>query len=166
MKPRLWPTYLFCAALGAAAYLFLSAHPQWTLFPYAKILNILFGYHFSYAGDCYQAMGSGVVISQTCSGVNLFASVYGILVFGFLRRFPGASKRFSAALACFGIALAVAFAATLARIILSLPFCESRHFKLIHTVFSLCVFYGTGLWVYLCAQKIMRRFPNETSKVV
>ena len=157
MKARLWLTYVLCAAMGMAVYFFLFLHIKWTLFPYVKALNVLFGFHFHETADGYEALGSGFAITETCGGVNLFISLYMILVFGFLRRFPGTLQRVAVALACVGIALLIAFLATLGRIIISLPFCEWRHFKLGHTVLSLCVFYGTGLWVYMRAQKIVRR---------
>ena len=167
MKARPWPAYLICAAVAAAIYVFLSIHTQWTLFPYTKALNALFGFHFYAIDDGYQAAGSGFMITRTCSGVNLFAGLCMILVFGFLHRFHGTKRRTFAAMACIVAALLVTFIATLARIILSLPFAESEHFKLIHTVLSLCVFYGTGLLVYWCAHKVVRRYTHETqTKVV
>ena len=159
MKNRqLYPTYLLCAALAAAAYILLSIHTRWTLFPYTKALELLFGFHFYYTGAAYEAAGSGVVITKACSGVNLFLSLNAILSVGFIHRFRGGKKGLLLAPLFFAASVCVAFAATLARIIVSLPFCESPHFKLIHTVISLCVFFGTGLLVYSLTQKITDRF--------
>jgi len=148
---KLLPFYLLCAALAAAAYVLLSAHTEWTLFPYTKVLELLFGLHFTYSGTAYEAIGSAVVITRSCSGLNLFLSTYAILVIGFLHR---AKNRRLLPLLYFISAVAIAFIVTLARIIVSLPFAESPHFKLIHTVISLCVFFGTGLLVYSLTQKI------------
>lgn len=148
------PAYMLCAALACAAYALLSAHPEWTLFPYTKALALLFGLEFVYTQAAYAAIGSTVVITKACSGVNLFLSLYVILVIGCLHRFHGAKKRYLLSLFFFASAVFAAFIATLVRIILSLPFSESPHFKLIHTVISLCVFFGTGLLVYSLAQKI------------
>ena len=151
------PHCLLCAALAAAAYVFLSANPKWTLFPYVKALELLFGLHFRYAGAAYAAIGSPVVITKACSGVNLFLSLYAILAIGFLHRFRGKKKKLLLSLVFFMSAILIAFIATLLRIAVSLPFTESPHFKLIHTVISLCVFFGTGLPVYSLAQKITEK---------
>jgi len=150
---RLLPIYLLCAALAAAAYVLLSAYTQWTLFPYAKALELLFGLRFHYTYAAYAAIGSPVVLTKACSGVNLFLSLYAILAIGFLHRFQGAKKRLLLSLLYFAGAVVAAYIATLARIVVSLPFSESPHFKLIHTVVSLCVFFGTGLLVYSLTQK-------------
>lgn len=151
---KLLPYYLLCAALTAAAYAFLSAHTEWTLFPYTKVLELLFSLHFTYTGTAYEALGSAVVITKSCSGVNLFLSLYAILVIGFLHRFQGPKKWLLLSGLYFISAIAIAFIATLVRMIASLPFAENPHFKLIHTVISLCVFFGTGLLVYSLTQKI------------
>ena len=151
---RLFFIYLLCAALAAAAYILLSANPRWTLFPYVKALELLFGFHFYYSGEAYLAAGSSLAITKACSGVNLFLSLDAILAAGFLHRLRGTKKRLLLALFYFIGAILIAFIATLVRIIVSLPFCESPHFKLIHTVISLCVFFGTGLLVYSLMQKI------------
>ena len=155
---QLLPIYLLCVALAAAAYIFLYANTKWTLFPYTKILEFLFGLHFNYTGTAYEAIGSSVIITKTCSGVNLFLSLYAILVFGFLHRFQGVKKKLLLSLIYFVSSVSIAFIATLARIIVSLPFSESLHFRLIHTVISLCVFFGTGLLLYSLMQKITDRF--------
>ena len=147
MKKRL-PMYLPSAALAAAAYVFLSVHTEWTLFPYTKAIELFFGLHFYYTDAAYAAVGSNAVITKACSGVNLFLSLYAILAVGFSHRFQGVKKRLFLPLVFFMGAVLIAFVATLARIIVSLPFCESPHFKLIHTAISLCVFFGTGLLVY------------------
>jgi exosortase K len=154
MVKKLLPFYLLCAVLAATAYIFLTAHTEWTLFPYTKTFELLFGLHFTYTGTAYEAIGSAVVITKSCSGVNLFLSLYAILVIGFLHR---ANKQALRSLLYFASAIVIAFIATLARIIVSLPFAESPHFKLIHTGISLCVFFGTGLLVYSFTQKITDR---------
>ena len=153
-KSKLHLTYLLCAVLAAAAYMFLSAHTEWTLFPYAKALEWLFGLRFYFTGTAYEAMGSNVVLTKACSGVNLFLSLYTILVLGFLHRFYGGKKRLLLSLLFFAVAVFTAFFATLARVIVSLPFSENPYFKLIHTVISFCVFFGTGLLLYSLMQKI------------
>ena len=160
---QLLPVYLLCAALAAAAYLFLSAHIEWTLFPYAKALEALFGLHFHFTGTAYAAAGSNVVLTKACSGINLFLSLYTILVLGFLHRFHGIKQQLPLSLLYFFTAVFTAFIATLARIIVSLPFSESPHFKLIHTVISFCVMFGTGLLLYSLVQKITTKI---TSKIV
>ena len=162
---QLLPIYLLCAVLATAAYIFLSVNTKLTLFPYTKILEFIFGLHFNYNGAAYEAIGSNVVIRKTCSGVNLFLSLYAILVFGFLYRFQGVKKRLLLSLLYFVSAVMIAFIATLVRIIVSLPFSESPHFKLIHTVISLCVFFGTGLLVYSLMQKITDRFVKGGHKL-
>ncbi|MCL2106451.1 MAG: exosortase K [Oscillospiraceae bacterium] len=157
MKARqLLPIYLLCAALAAAAYVFLSIQTEWTLFPYTKALELLFGFAFIYTDAAYEAIGSNVVITKACSGVNLFLSLYAILVLGFLHRFLEAKKRLLFSVLFFASSVLVAFLATLARIIVSLPFSESPHFKLIHTIISLCVFFGTGLLVYSITDKLLK----------
>ena len=158
---QLLPIYLLCAALAAAAYLFLSARAEWTLFPYTKALELLFGLHFYFTGTAYATAGSNVVLTKACSGVNLFLSLYTILVFGFLHRFRGFKKQLLLSLLYFTVAVFTAFIATLARIIISLPFSENPHFKLIHTVVSFCVFFGTGLLLYSLVQKITNRLMKE-----
>jgi len=166
---QLLPIYLLCAALAAAAYLFLSAHIEWTLFPYAKALEALFGLHFYFTGTAYAAAGSSVVLTKACSGLNLFLSLYTILVFGFLHQFQGNKKRLTLSLLYFTVAVLTAFIATLARIIVSLPFSESPHFKLIHTVVSFCVLFGTGLLLYSLMQKITGKFvkgENDLEKAI
>ena len=157
---RLFLIYLLCAALATATYMLLSANPRWTLFPYAKALELLFGFHFYYSGEAYLATGSSLAITKACSGVNLFLSLYAILAAGFLHRLRGNKKRVLLALFYFAGAILVAFISTLVRIIVSLPFCESPHFKLIHTAISLCVFFGTGLLVYSLMQKTTDKFDK------
>jgi len=160
VRTKTIPIYLLCAAIGAAAYIFLSINTEWTLLPYTKALHFLFGFHFYYTGAAYESAGSSLVISKTCSGINLFLSLYTILVVGFLHRFSGTKKRLFASLGAFATAIFIAYFTTLIRIIISLPLCDSPHFKLIHTVISLCIFFGTGLLVYCSAQKVMRRIHH------
>ncbi|MCL2508146.1 MAG: exosortase K [Oscillospiraceae bacterium] len=156
--------YLLCAALAGTAYIFLSGHTQWTLLPHTKVLNFLFGLHFYYNGEFYEAVGNNIAITKTCSGVNLFVSLYAILFYVFSRYFTGVKKRVIASPVCFAGAIIIAFAATMIRIIVSLPFAGSPHFKLIHTVISLCVFFGTGLLAYLAAQKLLS-LRNNTALI-
>jgi len=158
------PAYLLCAALAAAAYLFLSAHIEWTLFPYAKALEWLFGLRFYFTGTAYAAAGSNVVLTKACSGANLFLSLYTILVFGFLHHFQGRKKLLLLSLLYFFTAVLTAFIATLARIIVSLPFSENPHFKLIHTVISFCVLFGTGLLLYSLVQKTTAKITGKIVK--
>ena len=160
LRKRLFLIYLLCAAAGVAAYVFLSINTKWTLFPYTKSLNLLFGFHFYFTDAAYEAAGSSLVISKTCSGINLFFSLYVILIAGFLHRFTGTGKKLAAALVSFVTAIFTAYVFTLVRIIISLPLIDSPHFKLIHTAMSLCVFFGAGLLVYLATQKITGRFHH------
>jgi len=156
MKPKqFFPIYLLCAALAAIAYVLLSVHTKWTLLPYTKTLEFLFGLEFIFTDAAYEAIGSNVVITKACSGVNLFLSLYAILVIGFLHRFLETKKRLLLSVFFFASAVLVAFIATLARIIVSLPFSESPQFKLIHTIISLCVFFGTGMLVYAITDKLL-----------
>ena len=159
-RAGMFPVYLLCAAAGAAAYVFLTVNTEWTLYPYTKALNFLFGLQFYFTGAAYETAGSNLVISKTCSGVNTFLSIYAILVFGFLHYFAGVKKRLRGFLLSFAAAIAIAYGATLLRIIISLPFCDSRYFYLIHNTITLCIFYGAGLAVYTAAQKIKGRFYN------
>ena len=163
---KVFPVYLLCAAVGVAAYAFLSANTEWALYPYTKALNVIFGFHFYFTGVAYEAAGSNLVLSKTCSGINTFLSVYAILVFGFLHHFAGAGKRLRGFLLSFAAAIGIAYGATLLRIIVSLPFCDSRHFYLIHNIITLCIFYGAGLAVYTSAQKIVLHFTRNDSSGV
>ena len=159
-RAGMFPVYLLCAAAGAVVYTFLAVNTEWTLYPYTKALNSLFGYHFYFTGAAYEAAGSNLVISKTCSGLNTFLSIYTILIFGFLHRFTGLKNRLFGVLVSFTAAIFIAYCATLLRIIISLPFCDSQHFYLIHNAVTLCIFYGAGFSVYLTAQKIIWRIQN------
>ena len=161
---QLLPIYLLCAALAAAAYLLLSAHIEWTLFPYAKALERLFGLRFYFTGTAYAAAGSSAVLTKACSGVNLFLSLYTILAVGFLHCFRENKTRLLLSFLYFFTAVLTAFIATLFRIIVSLPFSESPHFKLIHTVVSFSVFFGTGLLLYSLVQKITAKTTSKNAK--
>jgi len=120
----------------------------------------LFGYNFYFTDNSYRALGSGLAITKTCSGVNLFISLYSILVLGFLHQVSGRKLFYS--LIAFASALALAFCFTLLRIVLSLPIMEWGHYKLAHTVLSLCIFFGACFFVYWLAQKIIGRYHNAT----
>ena len=156
----MFPIYLLCASAGAAVYIFLYANTEWALYPYTKALNTLFGFHFYFTGAAYETVGSNLVISKTCSGINTFLSIYAILVIGFLHRLIGAKKRLCGFLAFLAAAIFLAYFATLIRIIISLPFCDSQYFYLVHSIITLGIFYGAGLSVYSITQKIMGRFHN------
>ena len=164
MRMRLWPAYIGSAAAGAAAYFLLSAHIRITLLPYTKALKLLFGFHFYEISGGYEAAGIGFVISKSCSGVNLFMSLYTILLACVLRYARTFRARALTAGACLLAALCIAYFVTFARIVVSLPFCDSPHFKLIHTVISMCVFFGAGLWVYSRAQRMIGRIAHATAK--
>jgi len=165
MNRQKWFAYGLWAAAGVAAYFWLARHPQWTLLPYARALSVLLGLHFYETPQGYEAAGLGFAITASCSGVNLFASLYAVLLYVVPGRCPAGFRRGMAAAACLAGALLIGFLVTLARILLSLPFCGSPRFKLIHTVLSLCVYFGAVLCVHSLSQKVIGRLRRETEPI-
>jgi len=166
MNRRSWLAYGLWAAAGLAAYFWLARHPLWTLLPYARALNFLLGLHFYETPLGYEAAGLGFAITPSCSGVNLFASLYAVLLYAVPGRYPVGFTRGLASTACLGSALLIGFLATLARILLSLPFCGSPRFKLIHTVISLCIYFGTVLCAYGLSQKVIGRLQRGKEQII
>jgi len=162
MNIRKWPVYGLWAAIGAVVYFWLLRHPQWTLLPYARALGFLLGLYFYESPLGYEAAGLGFAITASCSGVNLFAGLYAVWLWVIPCRCPAGLWQTVAAAACLASALVTAVGITLARILLSIPFCGSPRFKLIHTVLSLCVYFGAILCAYGLAQKGARRFMRDT----
>ena len=150
--------YTLCLLLGAATYLLLSRNIEIALYPHKSLLSLLFGYRFDFMENVgYVQSGGLFVVARSCLGTNLFLSLFLMMTLGFLPKYAGLRRKFTAVSAFYGLSLGLAFVITVLRISLSLPFCGHDRFVAIHNVLSLIVYFVSVLFVYILMEKKTRK---------
>lgn len=143
----------FVLAATLISYAALMSHPQQALYPYALMLEKLYGLSFRYLEIGYYFEQSNLVITPDCMGTKLFVSAFLMLSLGFPA--PGGSigKSFFTLMRYYGISLIGTFALTVIRIALSLPFTSFAQGQLIHNLLSLALYFGGLLFLYAFMQR-------------
>ena len=147
---------LYAAGVAACAgiYVLLNQDLALSLLPHQAVLGYLFHFDFVFVENVGYAQTEGLfTIARSCMGAKLFVNLYLLLVFGFLHKYAGAKRKIGAMLRFCFIALASAFAVTIARIAASVPFCGWSRFTLIHNAISLALYFSTGLVLYALMER-------------
>jgi len=141
--------YIFAAAIALSVYFLLNRNIEIALRPHALIMQLLYQMQFEFLpGLGYREVNGLFIISGECSGAKLFVCLFFIFITCCLRRYRGFFKKlFMLFSFCFA-SIALSYAITAIRIASSIPFCGSPDFKLIHTMLSLILYFGSGLLLY------------------
>ena len=141
--------YLFTAIVSFAVYIFLTTDIRITLIPHISAIKLLYPMQFEFIpGTGYREAGGLFIIGESCIGAKLFICLFLILTICRVDRYDGFFKKISSILLFCITAVFLAYIATVFRITASIPFCGMENFQLIHTIFSLMVYFGTGLGLY------------------
>lgn len=141
--------FLFTVILAFAVYRILTADIKITLIPHITAVNFLYQMRFEFIpGTGYREAGGLFIIGESCIGAKLFICLFLILTICRVDRYDSFFKKISSILLFCITAVFLAYIATVFRITASIPFCGMENFQLIHTIFSLMVYFGTGLGLY------------------
>ena len=147
-KPIL-PYYIAAIILSVLSYYLLNLDMERLLLPHKTVLEFLYDFDFIYVADLgYTQTNDLFTITRGCSGTKLFVSLFLILVFGFLPKQSTTKAKIAAFSQFYISALLLAFLVNVARIAISLPFCNWERFYLIHNTISIFLYFATGLILY------------------
>ncbi len=117
--------------------------------PYVYALNAFYLIVFEYVPELgYREINGIIVIGKDCVGSKLFISLFLIFSFCYDYNHDGMLKGVLMIFLTCITALAMAFIITLFRITASIPFYGMKDFKLIHTILSLLIYFGSSLGLY------------------
>jgi len=157
------PYYIAAIILGVMSYYFFNLDMERLLLPHKTVLEFLYDFDFIYVADLgYTQTNDLFTITRGCSGTKLFVSLFLILVFGFLPAHAGIQAKIAAFSQFYISALLLAFLVNVARIAVSLPFCNWERFYLIHNTISIFLYFATGLGLYFIMER--RRVTGISSK--
>jgi len=141
-------------AIAAASYIVLMRDISVTLLPHAGFFSLVYGVEFEFAeGVGYVAKGGAFAITKGCMGANLFLSMFLMLILGFGPKNGDTSYRVRFFVEAYLITLGAAFAVTLVRIALSMPFLGNENSQLIHNILSLLIYFGCMAALYFIMEK-------------
>ena len=146
--------YALCIMMCAISYVILTENIEMSLAPHKTVMEYLFNYNFVFIEDVgYEQTNGLFIIARNCLGVKLFINLFLIMVFGFLSKYAGIKHKIAAIIKFYSISLVSAFAITMIRISVSVPFCTWDRFHLIHIVISLTVYFAAGLILFFVMER-------------
>ena len=153
--------YLFGVIIAFIIYNLLVSNIKTTLIPHISAIKLLYQMRFEFIPEIgYRETGGLFIIGESCTGARLFACLFIILTVCRIDKYSGFLKK-SAYLLLFCIeAVLLAYIITVFRITASIPFCNMENFHLIHTVFSLMVYFSSGLGLYTFLNRRSRKGKN------
>lgn len=141
--------YFFTVITALIIYYFLMSNIKITLIPHISALKILYSMQFEFIQDVgYREAGGLFIIGKSCMGAKLFVCLFIILIICRIDRYSSLIKKISRIPVFCVTALLLAYIITVFRIAASIPFCSMENFKLIHTGFSLIVYFFSGIGLY------------------
>ena len=141
--------YLFTAVIAFAVYKLLTADIRITLIPHISAIKLLYQMQFEFIPETgYREAGGLFIIGKSCIGARLFVCLFLILTICRIDKYDGLFRKMIGILLFCISAVFLAYIATVFRITASIPFCRTENFHLIHTIFSLMVYFGSGLGLY------------------
>ena len=149
--------YTISIVLCAVSFFAVSQNAKYSLLPHKTAMEYLYNFNFVYIeGVGYEQANGLFTITQGCSGVKLFINLFLIMVFGFLHKYSGKKRKIATVVKFYFMAMFLAFAITLTRIAVSIPFCTWERFYLIHNAISLCIYFVAGLVLYFIMERRVR----------
>ena len=141
--------FLFTVIMAFAVYRILTADIKMTLIPHITAVNFLYQMRFEFIpGIGYREAGGLFIIGQSCIGARLFICLFLILSICRIDNYEGFLKKIGRILLFCITAVFLAYIITVFRITASIPFCRLENFQLIHTIFSLMVYFASGIGLY------------------
>ena len=141
--------FLFTVLLAFVVYKFLTADIKVTLIPHITAINLLYQTQFEFIpGTGYREAGGLFIIGESCIGARLFVCLFIILSVCRMDSHDSFWKKTGRIFLFCITAVFLAYIATVFRITASIPFCRMENFHLIHTIFSLMVYFSSGLGLY------------------
>ncbi len=148
-KTKEIPIYLFAFSLVFFIYRLLSQNIEITLKPHITFLQLLYQMRFYFIQDIgYSETNNLFVIGRDCLGSKLFVCIFSIISILCLDRYNGFLKKIFMLLNFALLSLLLSYVITMIRIAASIPFCTMPDFKLIHTILSLVIYFGTALLIF------------------
>ena len=149
--------YLTAIIISVISYYFLTQNIRLTLFPYKALIAFLYNMDFSFIENLgYMQSESLFAISKSCLGVNLFLSLFLILIFGFYKKFKFIKNHVLRFSFFYFLALILAFVLTVIRISASVPFCRFDSFVLIHNIISLSIYFFSAMVLYYIMERVTK----------
>ena len=148
--------FLYAASITicVVSYIAVSRNIELSLLPHKTVLEYLFNFNFVFIDAIgYKQSNELFIITKDCLGINLFISLFLIMVFGFLQKYKGIKRKITVVIKFYFTAFALAFIITVIRISASVPFCAWEKFYLMHNMLSLGIYFSSGLFLYFVMEK-------------
>lgn len=141
--------YLFAAVLAFLVFHLLNQNMELALKPHVTAMWILYQMQFEFIPNIgYGEVHGLFIIGMNCLGGKLFICLFFILVICRLDSFNGIIKKIYKIQSYCVFSVLLSYTITMFRIAASVPFCQMSDFKLIHTLLSLMIYFGSGLGLY------------------
>lgn len=146
-----WVWALAMIAIALLSYAVLMRDIRITLWPHAQVLHYLYGLDFTFiSGTGYVEQSGYFAITAGCMGAKLFVGAFLLVTLGFMPHAGSTLKEYVRyAITAYGLVLAGAFAITILRIAISLPFCTFPNAQLIHNIISLVIYFGSMACLFI-----------------
>lgn len=146
--------YSVCVIFVISVYLCVHMNARLFLTPYAILTDLIWSVPFEYAPDYgYISSDSLVAITESCSGVKMFASLFLIAGIGFIPENLGIKEAVKSFIAYALKIAALTFILTFIRISLSLKLNYLPNPALSHNIISLTLFFGAACILFLYLNK-------------
>ena len=141
--------YLFAILTACLVYMGLNRNIEITLKPYVLAMDFLYQIQFEYVLGLGYVENKGLfIIGKECLGGKLFICLFTILTICRLSKYKKLLHKIASILGFCIISIFLAYMITLIRISASIPFSVMSNFKLIHTILSLVIYFGSGIALY------------------
>ena len=141
--------YIFAAIIALFVYQALNHNIEIALKPHVFAMHILYQSQFEFIPDFgYKEIQGLYMIGSECLGGRLFVCLFSIFTICRLKKYKRLLHKSGMVLGFCVISIFLSYVITMLRIATSIPFCELESFKLIHTILSLIIYFGSGLALY------------------
>ena len=148
-KHRKYIIFILSTALALFVYAIADLYISTALKPYVTALYWLYQMRFEYLpGLGYRETGGLFIIGRDCLGNKLFICLFAVMVICRLDHYKGSMDALLRLPILCAASVLLSYAVTFIRISASLPFCGTFEFKLIHSVLSLAIYFGSVIVLY------------------